>query len=89
MSLFCLRRFEEALPLLYQCLQIAVPEVVKRTIASCYGHLGRYEEAKVAMAGFAPQAPEVSFWLSLHRNSGFQALYEEGLALAAGGPTTA
>jgi adenylate cyclase len=85
MSLFGLRRFDEALPLLHQCLQISLPEMVKRTIASCYGHLGRHEDAKAAIADFAPEAPEVSFWLSLHRDPVFQALYDKGLALAAKG----
>jgi tetratricopeptide (TPR) repeat protein len=86
MSLFCLRRFEEALPLLYQSLQISVPEVVKGAIASCYGHLGRHEEAKIAIADYAAEAPEVARWLSLHRNPRYQAILDEGLALAARRP---
>ena len=85
MSLFGLRRFDEALPLLHQCLQISVPEVIKGAITSCYGHLGRYDEARAAVADSSPDAPEVSFWLSLQRDPGFVALYNEGLALASRG----
>ncbi len=84
-SLFHLRRFAEALPLLYRTMENPQPELSRRVIASCYGHLGRIEEAKTVPGGLAPASPREVFWLSLYRDRSFQAVLDEGLALAAGG----
>jgi hypothetical protein len=54
-----------------------------RMIASCCGHLGRHQEARAVPGGFAPASPTELRWLSLFRDRSFQAILDEGLALAA------
>jgi hypothetical protein len=44
-SLFLLRRFAEAIPLSYKGIMDAQRALTVRLIASCYGHLGRHQEA--------------------------------------------
>ncbi len=87
-SLFHLRRFAEALPLLYKSIENPQPEFSQRLIASCYGHLGRLEEARSALGGLAPLVPREVLWSSLFRDRSFQTIIDEGLALAAGASTS-
>jgi hypothetical protein len=83
-SLFHLRRFAEAIPLLYNGIVDVQRALTMRMIASCYGHLGRHQEARAVPGGLAPAAPPELRWLGLFRNRSFQAILDEGLALAAG-----
>ena len=85
-SLFHLRRFDEALPLLYKSIETAQPEATRKVIAACYGHMGRYEEAKSVLDGI-PQddSPRATLWLSLYRDRSLRTIIDEGLALAAVG----
>jgi hypothetical protein len=54
------------------------------SLPSCYGHLGRPEEARTVLGGLAPAAPPELRGLGLFRDRSFQAILDEGLALAAG-----
>jgi hypothetical protein len=59
--------------------------IERARIASCYGHLGRHQEVRAVPGGFAPASPTELRWLNLFRDGSFQAILDEGLALAAGG----
>jgi len=87
-SLFHLRRFAEALPLIYKTLDLAQPNLARKLIASCHGHLGRYDEARVALQGVERNTPKEMVWLSLYRDKSFRAVLDEGLARVAAGATT-
>ena len=83
-ALFHLRRFAEAIPLLYKGIIPVQRALTLRMIASCYGHLGRHQEARAVPGGFAPASPTELRWLNLFRDGSFQAILDEGLALVAG-----
>jgi adenylate cyclase len=84
-SLFHLRRFEEALPLIYKTMDLAQPNLARRLVASCHAHLGRSEEARLALKGVERNTPREAVWLSLYRDSSFRAVIDEGLARLANG----
>ena len=86
-ALFHLRRFAEAIPLLYKGIMDAQRALTVRVIASCYGHLGRHQEARAVPGGFAPPVPTELRWRGLFRDGSFQAILDEGLALARGDAT--
>jgi adenylate cyclase len=87
-SLFHLRRFAEALPLIYKTLDLAQPNLARKLIASCHGHLGRYDEARTVLQGVEHNTPKEALWLSLYRDKSFRAVLDEGLARVAAGATT-
>ena len=87
-SLFHLRRFAEALPLIYKTLDLAQPNLARKLIASCHGHLGRYDEARLVLQGVEHNTPKEVVWLSLYRDKSFRAVLDEGLARVAAGATT-
>jgi adenylate cyclase len=87
-SLFHLRRFAEALPLIYKTLDLAQPNLARKLIASCHGHLGRYDEARTVLQGVEHNTPKEALWLSLYRDKSFSEVLDEGLARVAAGATT-
>ena len=87
-SLFHQRRFEEALPVIYKTMDLAQPELTRKMIAACHGHLGRYDEGRVVLQGVEQNAPREALWLSLYRDKSFRAVLDEGLARVAAGATT-
>lgn len=88
-SLFHLRRFEEALPLIYKTMDLAQPQLSRKLIAACNGHLGRYDAGRQVLQGVDQNSPRESVWLSLYRDKSFRAVIDEGLSrLASGAPTS-
>ena len=58
-----------------------------RTLAACYGHLGRLDEAQSIIKRLASFAPVVTPTTNPFRNPEYSELYRSGLRLAAGETT--
>jgi len=79
------RRFDEALPQLMLAVQ-EEPNIAltHRLLAACYAHMGRLDEAQVAIARLREVAPLVVPNVVNWRNPDHRRLYLSGLRLAAG-----
>ena len=87
-SLFHLRRFAEALPLIYKTIDVAQPNLARKLVVSSHAHLGRIDEARLVLQGVEQNTPRETVWLSLYRDNSFRAVIDEGLARLAGGAAT-
>ena len=87
-SLFHLRRFEEAIPLIYKSIDLVQPNLARKLIASCHGHLGKFAEGRLVLQGVEHITPKEALWLSLYRDKSFRAVIDEGLARLASGAAT-
>ena len=85
---FLSRRFEDAVPKLIVALQ-HFPNLPQgyRILASCYAHMGRFEEARVIIERLRAISPLVVPDLNQFRNPEHRELLLSGLRLAAGETT--
>ena len=85
---FFARRFDEAVPNLLLAIQddpsFPMPY---RYLASCYAHMGRFDDAREIVERLRDRTPVVSSDISPLRNADQLELYLSGLRLAAGGAT--
>jgi adenylate cyclase len=79
------RRFDEAIPKLRLAIQ-ENPSFTEpyRTLAACYAHMGRLDEAREIIARLRVIAPVVMPDTSEYRNPEHRELFLSGLRLAAG-----
>jgi TolB-like protein/class 3 adenylate cyclase len=84
-ALFCGRRFEEAVPMLLLAIQEdpTLPEQY-RTIAACYAHMGRLDDAQEILTRLRAVTSVVIPDVSYLRNPEHRALFLSGLRLAMG-----
>jgi len=90
MGHFCAQRFEQAAATLLLSLQEAPTWVpTYRFLASCYAHLGRFDEARETVTRLRTLTTEVVPSATHWRNPEHRELYLSGLRLAAGDVTPA
>jgi adenylate cyclase len=85
---FFARRFDEAVPKLLLAIQEdpSLPQPY-RTLAACYAHMGRLDDAREIVARLRAVTPVVTPNLSFLRNAEHRELFLSGLRLAAGETT--
>jgi adenylate cyclase len=84
-ALYHLHRFEEAIPLLRVCAEhdSSLEWLFMRTVASCYAHLGRFDEARKIPQALDPSAPIENIFFEQFRDAEFRALLRQGIELLA------
>ena len=82
-ALFSLRRFDEAVPCLLELAEHVptVKPMALRMTAACYSYMGRLGEGHTLLSTIGPASSTEIRFISLFRDSAFETLLRDGLAL--------